>query len=161
MKRLALLLFVLVVTQPATAAEITVESIVAEMNDYRLEEGLGPLFVDPRLAAAAEERMDDMVDSGQWRHEPSGGGSPFAAVTRHGFEFSMAGENLATGFETAEILVESWMLSPGHRMNVMSPNFTAVGIAIIDGHVARRAEGKSVIAVFAREMVRPVPKKKR
>jgi uncharacterized protein YkwD len=159
-KRLALLLVAIVVALPATAAEITVASIVAEMNEYRLAEGLGPLFVDPRLAAAAEERMDDMEDSGIWAHEPSGGGSPFAAVTRHGFLFSMAGENLATGFETAEILVESWMLSPGHRMNVMSPSFTSVGIAIIDGHPARRAEGKSVITVFAREMVRPVPKKK-
>ena len=161
MKRLALLLFALLVARPATAAEITVERIVAEMNEYRLAEGLGPLFVDPRLAAAAEDRMDDMVDSGYWRHEPSGGGSPFAVVMRRGFEFSMAGENLATGFETAEILVESWMLSPGHRANVMSPDFTSVGVAIIDGHVARRAEGKSVVAVFAREMVRPLPKKKR
>jgi uncharacterized protein YkwD len=81
-------------------------------------------------------------------------------MTRHGYEFSMAGENLASGFETAEILVESWMLSPGHRVNVMSPNFTHVGIAIIDGHVGRRADGKSVIAMFAREMVKPVRKKK-
>ncbi|MGK2859248.1 MAG: CAP domain-containing protein [Thermoanaerobaculia bacterium] len=159
MKRLALLLLI-IVALPAAATEITTESIVAEMNEYRRAEGLAPLFVDRRLTAAAKERMDDMEQSGHWRHEPSGGGSPFAAMSRNGFVFSMAGENLATGFETAEILVESWMLSPGHRINVMSPQFTSVGVATIDGHVARRADGKSVIAVFAREMVQPVRKKK-
>jgi uncharacterized protein YkwD len=161
MKRLAILLLALTLALPCAAAEITAASLVAEMNRYRSAEGLGPLFIDQRLMAAAEDRMHDMEESGVWQHRPPGGGSPFDAVKRHGFEFSLAGENLATGFETAEVLVESWMLSPGHRQNVMSPAFGSVGIAIIDGHVARRADGKSVVAVFAREMVKPVTKKKK
>lgn len=160
MKPIALLLLVLAVALPCAASDVTVENLVAEMNRYRSAEGLGPLFVDARLMAAAADRMHDMEESGLWQHKPPDGGSPFDATRRHGFEFSLAGENLATGFETAEVLVESWMLSPGHRKNVMSPAFTSVGIAIIDGHVARRAEGKSVVAVFAREMVQPVPKTK-
>jgi uncharacterized protein YkwD len=161
MKRLAIFLLALAMALPCAAAEITAASLVAEMNRYRRAEGLGPLFIDRRLMAAAADRMRDMEESGVWQHKPSGGGSPFDAVRQHGFEFSVAGENLATGFETAEVLVESWMLSPGHRKNVMSPAFGSVGIAIIDGHVARRADGKSVVAVFAREMVRPVAKKKK
>lgn len=161
MKRLGLLLLVVVTALPCAAAEITARSIVSEMNKYRKAEGLGPLFIDSRLTEAASDRMRDMEDSGEWRHEPPGGGSPFDAVRRHGFDFSHAGENLATGFETAEVLVESWMLSPGHRKNVMSPTFGSVGIAVLDGHVARRAEGKSVVALFAREMIKPTPKKKK
>jgi uncharacterized protein YkwD len=161
MKRLGLLLLAIVTALPCAAAEITAGSIVAEMNRYRKAEGLGPLFIDARLTKAASDRMRDMEESGEWRHEPPGGGSPFDAVRRHGFDFSHAGENLATGFETAEVLVESWMLSPGHRKNVMGAEFGSVGIAILDGHVARRAEGKSVVALFAREMVKPTPKKKK
>jgi len=161
MKRLAIFLLALALALPCAASDVTAEKLVAEMNRYRAAEGLGPLFIDPRLTAAAGDRMRDMEESGVWQHRPPGGGSPFDAVRRHGFDFSLAGENLATGFETSEVLVESWMLSPGHRENVMSPSLTSVGIAIIDGHVARRAEGKSVVAVFAREMVKPVAKKKK
>lgn len=160
MKRLACVALLLLAALPGAASEITVGNLVAEMNRYRAKAGLGPLLVDRRLVAAAKERMRDMEESGLWQHAPSGGGSPFDAVTRNGFAFSLVGENLASGFETAEVLVESWMLSPGHRKNVMGPEFGSVGIAIIDGHVARRAEGKSVVAIFAREMVKPVPKKK-
>ncbi len=161
MRLLAIIVLAIAAALPCAGAEITAESIVAEMNRYRLPEGIGPLFIDARLAEAAGDRMRDMEDSGYWRHEPSGGGSTFDAVRRRGYNFSLAGENLATGFETAEVLVESWMLSPGHRLNVMSPAFTSVGVAIIDGHVARRAEGKSVVVIFAREMVQTVPKKQR
>ena len=161
MRRNLLILLLLAAAPGALAAEITVASLVEEMNRYRATEGLGPLFVDARLVAAAKERMHDMEESGVWQHTPPDGGSPFDAVRRRGFEFSLAGENLATGFETAEVLVESWMLSPGHRKNVMAPEFGSVGIAIIDGHVARRAEGKSVVAIFAREMVKPVKRESR
>ncbi|MBI2214895.1 MAG: hypothetical protein HYU52_14710 [Acidobacteria bacterium] len=153
-------LLALAVAPPIDASGITAEALVAEMNRYRSAEGLGPLFIDERLQAAAADRMRDMEESGEWRHEPSGGGSPFDAIRHHGFEFALAGENLATGFETVEVLVESWMLSPGHRRNVLGAEFGSVGIAIIDGHVARRAEGRSVVAVFARERVRPVSRKK-
>ncbi|MFA6958309.1 MAG: CAP domain-containing protein [Thermoanaerobaculia bacterium] len=160
MKRIATFIFALTFALPCAGSEVTAANLVREMNRYRRAEGLGPLMIDPRLTAAAADRMHDMEESGVWQHRPPGGGSPFDAVRRHGFEFSLAGENLATGFETAEVLVESWMLSPGHRQNVMSPSLASVGIAIIDGHVAHRADGKSVVAVFAREMVRPVAKKK-
>jgi len=148
----------LTLAAPLSAEEITVESVLQTMNAYRKVKGLGPYVTDPRLMAAAEDRMHHMEELGYWAHKAPDGTSPFVWLEKRHFAFSMAGENLAEGFETVELLVDSWMQSEGHRANILSPNYTTVGIAIIDGRVQRRAAGRSVVVLYAREMVEKVPK---
>jgi len=146
MKRFLFLL--LLVATPALASDITRASVVAAMNEYRAEHHLPPLRVDLRLEAAANDRMRDMEDQGYWAHESPDGRSPFTWLAPHGYDFHYAGENLATGFETTELLVAGWMESPGHRANILSPNFEDCGIAIIDGLTMRRGTGKSIVVMF-------------
>jgi uncharacterized protein YkwD len=43
------------------------------------------------------------------------------------------------------------MESAGHRRNILSPNFSDTGIAIIDGAVKGRSVGKSIVVLFGRE----------
>jgi uncharacterized protein YkwD len=146
MKRF-LSLFLLVAT-PALASDITRASVVAAMNEYRAEHHLPPLREDVRLDAAADDRMRDMEDQGYWAHESPDGRSPFTWLAPHGYEFHYAGENLACGFETTELLVAGWMESPGHRDNILSPHFEDCGIAIIEGLPMRRASGRSIVVMF-------------
>jgi uncharacterized protein YkwD len=73
---------------------------------------------------------------------------------RH-YPFRFAGENLATGFETLELLMDGWMGSKGHRENILSADYEDCGVAIIDGGTARRTEGKSVVVMFGK--ARPEP----
>jgi uncharacterized protein YkwD len=146
MKRF-LTLFLLVAT-PALASDITRASVVAAMNEYRAEHHLPPLREDLRLDAAANDRMRDMEDQGYWAHESPNGRSPFTWLAPHGYDFHYAGENLASGFETTELLVAGWMESPGHRDNILSPHFEDCGIAIIDGMTMRRGTGKSIVVMF-------------
>jgi len=141
------------------ASEITIESVIAEMNRCRIERGFAPYTRDKRLEAAASDRMNDMEELGYWAHVSPDGRSPFSWIPLHGYEFRAAGENLAGGFETAELLVTSWMESRGHRANILSPDFRSVGIAIIDGSPTGRAMGKSVVVLFAAEIVQPVKRK--
>ena len=131
--------------------EITTETILERMNFYRGLHGAPPLRLDSRLNAVAEERMRDMELEGYWSHASPDGRGPFVRMPFHGYRHSAAGENLAAGFETAEVLVSSWMESPGHRRNILSTNFADAGIAIIDGAVGGRAVGKSIVVLFARE----------
>ena len=42
------------------------------------------------------------------------------------------GENLARGQFTAQEVVGDWMASPGHRRNILEPEFTEMGIAIFN-----------------------------
>jgi uncharacterized protein YkwD len=134
----------------AGAAEITVKTVVAEMNVRREAAGLPPLRSDDRLANAASDRMRDMEDQQYWAHVAPDGRRPFEWLRPRGYDFYYAGENLATGFETAEVLVESWMESKGHRDNIMSPIYQDCGVAIIDGSTVKRASGRSVVVLFGR-----------
>jgi uncharacterized protein YkwD len=151
MKRL---LFLLLAAVPLFASdannEITAENVLAQMNAYRAEAGFPPLRIEERLARAAHDRMRDMEDGGWWSHESPAGLSPFTWLTLRDYTFQDAGENLASGFETVRLLVSSWMESPGHRDNIMSPMFEDCGIAIIDGATTGRATGKSIVVLFGR-----------
>lgn len=144
----SLLALLVLVAAPAFAVDITPASVVAAMNEQRVRAGLRPLREDPRLDAAAGDRMRDMEELSYWAHEAPDGRSPFTWLRPRGYVFRFAGENLAAGFETAEHLVDGWMESKGHRENILSPDFEDCGIAVIDGGTMRRVTGKSVVVLF-------------
>jgi uncharacterized protein YkwD len=91
-----------------------------------------------------------MEEQAYWDHTSPDGVSPFVWLRSRQYEFQAAGENLAKGFETARVLVQSWMESPGHRANIMSPAFEECGIAIIDGSTTGPANGKSIVVMFGK-----------
>jgi len=149
MKRFLLPLLV-VAALPLAAAEITRDNVLAQMNAVRADRGLPPLRFESRLQKAADDRMRDMEEQEYWAHESPDGRSPFTWLRAESYDFEFAAENLAAGFETNEVLVQSWMESPGHRANIISPLYADCGIAIIDGSTKGRAAGKSVVVMFGR-----------
>lgn len=135
------------------ASEITKATVLRELNASRTKYALAPFVIDPRLELAAGDRMEDMEELGYWAHISPDGRSPFLWLARRGYPLRTAGENLATGFETAEVLVDAWMESRGHRANILSPEYDNVGIAIIDGSSTGRSSGRSIVVLFASEQV--------
>jgi uncharacterized protein YkwD len=150
MSRITLAALLLAFATPLFAADITPDTVLSEMNAYRAKEGLAQLRFDPRLMLAADDRMHDMEDLEYWSHDAPDGRSPFVWLKPRGYDFRFAGENLATGFETVEVLVQGWMESPGHRANILSADYADVGIAVIDGSTTHRATGKSIVVMFGR-----------
>jgi uncharacterized protein YkwD len=153
-----LLVATMFVAMPLSAAElvpghveITPATVLAEMNAYRAQFNLPPLRSDARLEAAADDRMRDMEELAYWSHESPDGRSPFMWLRMRNYPFQFAGENLASGFETCEILVSAWMESKGHRDNILSSDYTECGIAIIDGSTTKRAVGKSIVVLFGKQ----------
>jgi uncharacterized protein YkwD len=138
---------------PLMASEITVQAVIASMNAYREKNGLPALREDPRLTKAASDRIKDMEELEFWAHESPDGRSPFVWLKSAGYDYRYAGENLAAGFETTELLVESWMESPGHRANILSPLYEDCGVAVVDGSTRGRATGRSVVVQFGRAKV--------
>lgn len=135
--------------------EITAENVLRLMNDYRAQEGLAPLHADLALQDAAADRMHHMEDESFWSHQSPDGLSPFHWLSQRQYPYRAAGENLAQGFETARLLVESWMESRGHRANILSANYEDCGIAIIDGSTLGPATGKSIVVMFGSKSVTP------
>ncbi|HYK00178.1 MAG TPA: CAP domain-containing protein [Thermoanaerobaculia bacterium] len=131
--------------------EITVENVLRLLNERRAQSSLRPLAADDRLMRAANDRMRHMEEESYWGHHSPDGLSPFSWVTLRSYEFRSVGENLACGFDTARMLVEAWMESPGHRANILSNDYEDCGIAIIDGSTKGPANGKSIVMMFAKK----------
>jgi uncharacterized protein YkwD len=140
------------------ANDINATNVVARMNEYRAEAGLPPLRIDPSLTRAAEARMNEMAEGEWWAHEAPDGTPPFALIPID-YDYAFAGENLAAGFDTAGLLVQSWMESRGHRANILGPNYADCGIAIIEGSTKGPAMGKSIVVLFGRRKVQMVTAK--
>ena len=48
------------------------------------------------------------------------GSSPWQRLKKGGVTYQSAGENIAAGQTTPTKVMQSWMMSPGHRSNIMS-----------------------------------------
>ena len=155
MKHLVPIALVMLFAAAASAVEpsneITAANVLRLMNDYRASEGLAPLQSDERLDLAAADRMHQMEEESFWSHQSPRGESPFRWLDRRDYRYRAAGENLASGFETARLLVQSWMESPGHRDNILSSAYEDCGIAIIDGSTLGPATGKSIVVMFGKK----------
>lgn len=47
-------------------------------------------------------------------------------------DYITAGENLALYFQTPEEVVDKWMSSPGHKANILNPDFTVLAVAVYE-----------------------------
>lgn len=101
-------------------------------NKARAEAGVKPLQVDMRLVETARAKSADMVANDYFGHISPDLGSPFDQMHRAGIAYRTAGENLA-GAPTAAAAHNGLMNSPGHKANILNPNFTHIGIGIAKG----------------------------
>jgi uncharacterized protein YkwD len=130
------------------------------LNYERRSRGLGALRAEPRLRRAALRHSRDMVERRYLEHV-SPDGVPFdRRIAAAGFRIgprTVVGENLATGERangSPAVIVEGWMGSPGHRRNILRPQFRLIGIGI----VPRYAEGEDVPGgTYATEFAGEVP----
>ena len=100
--------------------------VVALVNAERAKEGLSPLTIDARVQQAAQVRAQESAQS--FSHTRPNGSSFSTALTEAGVSYRGAGENIAYGQSTPQAVVTAWMNSSGHRANIMSKNFTTIGV---------------------------------
>jgi uncharacterized protein YkwD len=138
-------------------------AIFEATNRERAAQGVPPLAPDPALDAAAYEQDSWMALELEAMH-----GNPIPGehtvterVERAGLVGSRVGENAImmparrpagsaqpdyTYAELAAFLMDKWMLSPGHRANIIDPMFTRLGCAARIAHGVR-PEDERVFAV--------------
>jgi uncharacterized protein YkwD len=104
------------------------------INTERSAAGLRPLAADPELAQVAEAHSTDMFARGYFAHVTPEGRDPFERMREAHVGFVTAGENLALA-PTLQIAHTGLMNSPGHRANILQPEFGRVGIGIMDGGI--------------------------
>jgi uncharacterized YkwD family protein len=102
------------------------------VNEERAKAGVAPLTIDPALVKAARLKSQDMIDKNYFDHISPTYGDSFKMMKTMGIQFGYAGENLA-GNPSVENAHETLMASPGHRKNILNPNYTHIGIGIVEG----------------------------
>jgi uncharacterized protein YkwD len=122
---------------PYTVAETTprpeLEAQMLELlNQERASVGLSPLQMDSALTEVARAHSADMFARGYFAHTSPEGATPFDRIQEAGIPYFTAGENLAHA-PTLAIAHNGLMNSPGHRENILRPEFGRVGIGILDG----------------------------
>jgi uncharacterized YkwD family protein len=111
------------------------QKVVELTNQERAKQGLPALEVDAELSKVAKEKSRDMQANNYFSHDSPTYGSPFDMMKQFGVEYSAAGENIAMGQPTPEEVVQAWMNSDGHRKNILSSNYTHIGVGYVeDGH---------------------------
>lgn len=119
---------------PTIRATKSIESQVIQLtNQERAKNGLKPLAADWQLSRVARYKSADMRDKNYFSHTSPTYGSPFTMMKNFGINYRSAGENIAAGQRTANEVVQSWMNSPGHRKNILSPTYTHIGVGHATG----------------------------
>lgn len=103
-----------------------VQQVVDLVNAERAKEGLSPLKLDTKVSAAAQVRAKECEQL--FSHTRPNGSSFATALKEQNISYRSAGENIAWGQRSPEVVVNAWMNSAGHRANIMNANFTTIGV---------------------------------
>lgn len=110
-------------------------SMFSLINNERQSRGIQTLTLDKRLTEAAREYGEEMFINGFFSHYSEiDGSSPAQRLDRKGIDYLITGENLAFA-PGVQIAHSGLMNSQGHRENILSPEFTKVGIGVVDGGI--------------------------
>ena len=107
------------------------QQVVTLVNAERAKYGLAALTLDETLCGYARVKSQDMHDQGYFSHTSPTYGSPFDMMRAFGVSYRTAGENIAMGYATPAAVVEAWMNSEGHRANILSANYTTLGVGYV------------------------------
>lgn len=141
------------------ASSISSANIVSLTNVQREKYGLSKVKNNSKLASAALAKANNMFKEQYWNHFGPNGETPWQFIKASGYTYVYAGENLAKGFKTAEGVMEAWMASPTHRENLLSGNYTEIGVAVVNGTLLGE-NTMLVVQMFANptNVVKPSPK---
>ncbi|MDP2855850.1 MAG: CAP domain-containing protein [bacterium] len=114
-------------------ALILSDVLIDETNENRSTNNLNTLKTNLVLNTAAQLKANDMASKEYFSHTSPEGKTPWYWFDRAGYKFSYAGENLAVNFVDSKDVVDAWMGSPTHRVNILSDYFTEIGIGVANG----------------------------
>jgi len=129
------------------ASFINPDRLIKLTNQKRLESSRPALRLNQQLNEAALAKAQDMFANDYWSHVSPSGTEPWFFITKAGFEYQHAGENLARDFSNPEAIINAWIASSAHQKNILDSRFTDTGIAVMDGHL-KGIETTIVVQLF-------------
>jgi uncharacterized protein YkwD len=113
--------------EPGT--ELDAAAAQSMISGYRQNNGLSAVELDPVLMRIAQEQARVMAARDKLDH---GTGRSFTErVKASGFDAKVAAENIGAGYHTLAEAFSGWRDSPSHRLNMLLPGATRMGIAAV------------------------------
>lgn len=126
---------------PDTTSESTMLTL---LNKERSDKHLKKLDLDENLQMVARKYARQMLEYGFFSHVSKVDGSTaLERAVREGIIFQIIGENLAFAPDVY-LAHQGLMNSEGHRANILSTDYSRVGVGVIDGGVY----GRMFVQVF-------------
>jgi uncharacterized protein YkwD len=103
------------------------------VNAHRGGMGLGALSVSSPLQASSTWKSLHLAHFGYFAHDdpaPPVARSAFTRAGDCGFSGSHWGENIASGYESPQAVMNAWLGSPGHRANIENAGYTTIGVGV-------------------------------
>ena len=140
--------WVMIFTYARGTSENSFEQEVLNLvNAQRAKAGLTPLAMgDAELQAAADERAKEVAKVAS--HTRPDGTNCFTVLKEYNVDDTATGENAAWGEVSPEEVVNDWMNSEGHRVNIMDP--TAKYMALGYDFDANSQWGHNWVQIFAK-----------
>lgn len=130
-------------TDKYTTDTVSEDAMIDLVNKERTSRGIKALTFDPRLRDVARGHSEDMLRRGYFSHYSPEGKTVADRATSAGIDFLVIGENLAYA-PTLQAAHNGLMNSPGHKANILSTDYTKIGIGVMDAGVY----GKMFTQVF-------------
>ena len=123
---------------PLSADERAVIDLTnAERKTANKDKELPPLKMNEKLMEAARKHAENMAAQEILEHELDGK-TPADRVKAAGYKSRVWGENIAESQPTPKEVVAGWMDSPPHRANILSAEFTEIGVAVAKSKTGTR-----------------------
>ena len=117
--------------QSQSAISPAEQRIFEELNHERASHGLSALQWNDQAADAARAHAQLLAENGKLSHQFSAEATLPERLGVTALRFTVSAENVART-EFIEDIHPSLMASPGHRANILSPSYNAVGIGMVE-----------------------------
>ena len=92
-----------------------------------------PLQWNTQTEQAAMTQAAYLQQNNLFSHTGANGSTVGDRLTATGYVWQTVGENIAAGFTEIPAVVQGWLDSPGHCVNVMNGRYTDLGVVLLPG----------------------------
>lgn len=116
-------------TAPTDNNAAYASEIIRLVNAERVNNGLAPLAESATLNTLASVRANELITL--FSHTRPNGGNLSSIFAEYSVGWWAIGENIAMGQTTPQVVMTDWMNSQGHRENILSSDFTSIGVGVV------------------------------
>lgn len=110
-------------------ARIDAQTAARFINNYRANQGLPPVMVDPTLTAIAADQARYMAERDDVKSSLANERQTIVRLRAAGVPYSLTVENVSAGYRTFAEAFSGWRESATHNANMLNPSVRTMGIA--------------------------------